>query len=202
MEKKYLDLCRRRFDSFFCVLYPCEGIIGPNIHDSLTHFHQQFNMSVIVLFGHRPVCISYSDECRTTSTVFQWSHFRFFAIWTFFTSECLIFPLTRGLIKFYSQMQLNCYGCHFVSSDPLLFGESQEPLTPDEWPDLSLLKPLWMLFTKTMGTETGLKLNPLTFSLIQTWFDAILLENKFDGLLLTPGSSVQVLSKAALLLIA
>ena len=40
-------------------------------------------------------------------------------------------------------------------SDPLLFGDDQTPLNADDWPDLSLLKPLWTLYTKTMGTETG-----------------------------------------------
>ena len=43
----------------------------------------------------------------------------------------------------------------FPYSDPLLFGENQSPLVPDDWPDLSLLKPLWTLYTKTMGSETG-----------------------------------------------
>ncbi|XP_065066167.1 zinc finger ZZ-type and EF-hand domain-containing protein 1-like isoform X1 [Rhopilema esculentum] len=40
------------------------------------------------------------------------------------------------------------------AGDPLLFGENFAPLRKEEWPDLSQLRPLWALYTKTMTAET------------------------------------------------
>jgi len=41
-----------------------------------------------------------------------------------------------------------------AAGDSLLFGENLSPISPDSWPDLYLLKPLWTLYTRTMGAET------------------------------------------------